>query len=59
METIKLNNWKEINPDYQDVDSEFSNKCIVIHQGSNAGQNRDTYYPKVIKTIAKEVNLKL
>ena len=55
----KLNNWKEINPDYQDVDSEFSNKCIVIHQGSNAGQNRDTYYPKVIKTIAREVNLKL
>ena len=55
----KLNNWKEINPDYQDVDSEFSNRCIVIHQGSNAGQNRDTYYPKVIRSIAKEMNVKL
>jgi hypothetical protein len=35
--------------------SEFSNKCIVIQQQSMAAHNRDTYYPKVIKALAKEV----
>ena len=52
-----LMNWKEENPDYQDRDSEFSNRCIVIQQQSMAAHNRDTYYPKVIKAIAKEVTI--
>jgi hypothetical protein len=47
--------WKDENPDYKDNDSEFSNMCIVIQQNSMAGYDRETYYPKVIKTIAKEV----
>jgi hypothetical protein len=47
--------WKDENPDYQDNDSAFSNRCIVIQQQSMAGYDRDTYYPKVIKAIAKEV----
>ena len=51
----ELNDWKGTNPEYDDIDSDFSNKCIVIHQGSNAGENRDTYYPKVIKTLAREI----
>ena len=50
----KLIDWKENNPDYKDMNSDFSNKCIVIHQESNAGDNREIYYPKVIKTLAKE-----
>jgi hypothetical protein len=50
-----LMNWKEENPDYKDRDSEFSNRCIVIQQQSMAAHNRDTYYPKVIKAVAKEV----
>jgi hypothetical protein len=50
-----LMNWKEENPDYKDRDSEFSNRCIVIQQQSMAAHNRDTYYPKVIKALAKEV----
>ncbi len=50
-----LMNWKEENPDYKDRDSEFSNRCIVIQQQSMAAHNRDTYYPKVIHAIAKEV----
>lgn len=53
-----LVDWKEKNPEYNDADSDFSNKCIVIHQESNAGDNRATYYPKVIKTLAKETALK-
>jgi len=54
----KLIDWKENNPDYKDMNSEFSNKCIVIHQESNAGDNREIYYPKVIKTIAKQTSIK-
>ena len=50
-----LLDWKDENPDYKDRDSEFSNRCIVIQQQSMAAHNRDTYYPKVIRAIAKEV----
>jgi hypothetical protein len=52
-----LMNWKEENPDYKDRDSEFSNRCIVIQQQSMAAHNRDTYYPKVVKAVAKEVTI--
>jgi hypothetical protein len=52
---ISLLDWKEENPDYKDRDSEFSERCIVIQQQSMAAHNRDTYFPKVIKALAKEV----
>ena len=55
--TRTLLNWKAENPDYKDHDSEFSNLCIVIHRNSMAGYDRDTYYPKVIRAIAKEVTI--
>jgi hypothetical protein len=50
-----LLDWKKENPDYQNNDSEFSTRCIVIQRNSMAGYDRDTYYPKVIKAIAKEI----
>ena len=53
----KLSTWKVSNPDYEDVDSEFSNKCLVIQQNSIAGENRNNYYQKVIKNIAKDTIL--
>ena len=53
--TRTLLDWKKVNPDYGDHDSEFSNKCIVIQRNSMAGYDRETYYPKVIRAIAKEV----
>jgi hypothetical protein len=52
-----LLDWKKVNPDYQDHDSNFSNRCIVIQRNSMAGFDRDTYYPKVIRAIAKEVTV--
>ena len=55
--TRTLLNWKAENPDYKDNDSEFSNLCIVIQRNSMAGYDRDTYYPKVIRAIAKEVTI--
>ena len=53
--TRTLLDWKKVNPDYNDHDSEFSTRCIVIQRNSMAGNDRETYYPKVIRTIAKEV----
>ena len=53
----KLSTWKVSNPDYEDVDSEFSNKCLVMQQNSIAGENRNNYYQKVIKNIAKDTTL--
>jgi hypothetical protein len=50
-----LMNWKEENPDYKDRDSDFSSRCIVIQQQSMAAHNRETYYPKVVKAVAREV----
>ena len=50
-----LLDWKAENPDYKDNDSEFSNRCITIQKNSMAGYDRETYYPKVVKAVAKEV----
>jgi hypothetical protein len=47
--------WKRGNPESDDMDSEFSGRCIVIQQQSMAGFNREVYYPKVIHAIAREV----
>jgi hypothetical protein len=55
--TRTLLDWKKVNPDYNDHDSEFSNRCIVIQRNSMAGHDRETYYPKVIRAIAKEVTI--
>jgi len=53
--TRTLLDWKKVNPDYNDNDSEFSTRCIVIQRNSMAGHDRDTYYSKVIRAVAKEV----
>ena len=53
--TRTLLDWKKVNPDYNDNDSEFSTRCIVIQRNSMAGYDRETYYPKVIRAIAKEI----
>ena len=50
----KLQEWKKENPDYQDMDSAFSQKCLDIQKHTIAGSDRDVYYPKVIHVLAKE-----
>lgn len=52
-----LYEWKETNPDYKDGDSEFSRQCIGMQLHSAAGANRDTFFPKVMKAVAKEVTV--
>ena len=42
----KLMEWKQENPEYQDVNSEFSKKCLDIHKHTLAGSDREVYYPK-------------
>jgi hypothetical protein len=54
---ISLVEWQDKNPDFQDMDSEFSNKCITMTQQCIAGSNRDILYPKVIRTLAKETTI--
>ncbi len=55
---VSLMKWKQTNPDYADMDSDFSNLCLVIHQKSIAGYDRDKFYPKVIRRIAESVPCK-
>ena len=50
----KLQEWKKENPDYQDMDSAFSQKCLDIHKHTIAGSDREVYYPKVIHVLARE-----
>ena len=50
----KLQEWKKENPEYQDINSEFSQKCLDIHKHTIAGSDREVYYPKVIHVLAKE-----
>ncbi len=50
----KLAEWKQENPDYKDCNSEFSQKCVDIQLQTLAGSNRETYYPKVIHSLARE-----
>jgi len=54
----KLMMWKRENPEYQDVNSEFSNKCIDIQRATMAGYNQNIYNPKVIHVIARETAIR-
>lgn len=46
--------WKQNNPEYGNMDSYFSKKCIVIQLNSSAITKKDSHYPKIIHNIAKE-----
>ena len=50
----KLQEWKQENPEYQDINSEFSEKCLDMQRNTIAGRNREVYYPKVIHVLARE-----
>lgn len=50
-----LINWKKSNPDYANINSEFSQQCITMQRNSVAGDDRETFFPKVIRTLNKEM----
>jgi hypothetical protein len=51
----KLADWKNENPDYNNCNSEFSQKYMDIQKQTLAGSDRGVYYPKVIHALAREV----
>ena len=53
----QLTEWREENPEYEDMDSEIGEKSIILQQNLMAGSKRDEFYPKIIKNIAKETIL--
>jgi len=53
----QLTEWREDNPEYDDMETETGEKSIVIQQNSMAGGKRSEFYPKIIKNIAKETIL--
>jgi hypothetical protein len=53
----KLSEWRENNPEYNDMETELGEKSIIMQQTSMAGTKREEFYPKIIKNIAKETNL--
>lgn len=54
---IQYFQWKEENPEHTNLDSDVGMKCMAISKNSMAGSNRDEYYNKIIKTVAKETVL--
>ena len=54
---IQYFQWKEENPEHTNLDSDIGMKCMAISRNSMAGSNRDEYYNKIIKTVAKETVL--
>jgi hypothetical protein len=53
-----LIDWKKNNPEYADVNSQFSNECITMQRNSIAGYDRDTLYPRVVRELNKIIALK-
>ena len=51
---LSLSQWKKTNPDYSDMDSEFSRKCIPMQKNSMGISNKTDVYPKIIHNLAKE-----
>ena len=49
-----LMQWKQTNPEYENMDSDFSNRCIIIQKQCIAGDKKENYYSKVGHIIAKE-----
>ena len=49
-----LIDWKKTNPDYDDLDSEFSKKSIYMQQHSSGLCQKESFYPKIIHNLAQE-----
>ena len=52
-----LSEWREENPEYEDIESVLGEQSIMMQQHSMAGGKRSEFYPKIIKRIAKETIL--
>ena len=50
-----LIDWKKNNPEYANVNSQFSNECVTMQRNSVAGYERDTLFPRVIKELNRAI----
>ena len=48
---------KKNNPDYADMDSQFSQDCLSIQRNSVAGFEWETVVPKVIRELNRSITL--
>jgi len=53
----ELMDWKNINPDYNNMDSNFSQFCLAVQKETLAGENREKYYKKVLNNIQDTTHL--
>jgi hypothetical protein len=53
----QLSEWRENNPEYDNLETELGEKSIVLQQNLMAGGKRSEFYPKIIKKLAKETIL--
>jgi hypothetical protein len=51
---LQFQEWKQENPECNDLDSDAGVKYTAISMNSMAGSKRDEFYPKIIKAVAKE-----
>jgi hypothetical protein len=52
-----LTEWREENPDYEDMETELGEKSIAMQQNSMSGGKQEEYYPRIIKNVAKDAIL--
>ena len=53
----ELMEWKNINPEYNNMDSNFSKFCMAVQKETLAGENREKYYKKVLNNIQETTHL--
>jgi hypothetical protein len=50
-----LHRWKLSEPDYKDINSEFSTKVLHIQRTIQSGYDTAAWYPRVVRGIAKQI----
>jgi hypothetical protein len=53
----ELLQWKRTNPDYENIDSEFSNMCLLMQKECIPSDNRDKTYNKVLHKVCSNVTI--
>lgn len=54
---VTLRDLKEENPEYKDYDSEFYKMSNMMLQNSIAAGEKNKYYPKIVRNIARETTI--
>ena len=49
--------WKQENPEYDDINSEFSNKCVVIQKESISGHDKTKNFGKIMHNVCTNVHV--